>query len=146
MKFKSSFVAAIVTTAALLLAAPVQARDDRVQLPIADAIAAQDKLGGDISFYWGDTAHPAVENKYGTFGTNKKTNAFNKTDKEACEWVWLSAMLALESKARSLGGDAVVNITSNYKNQPHSSTTKYECGVGKFLAGVALKGTVVKLK
>lgn len=142
---KRPTLAALFLFVGLFCSLQAQARDDRVNLPIADAMAAQGKLGGDIAFYWADQAHAAIAHKFGTYATNKKTNAFNKTDKEACEWAWLSAMLALEAKARSLGGNAVINISSNYKNQPFSSTESYQCGVGRVIAGVALKGTVVTL-
>ena len=40
--------------------------------------------------------------------------------------------------------DAVVNIESNYKNRQFSSETEFECGAGAIMAGVALKGTLVK--
>jgi hypothetical protein len=40
--------------------------------------------------------------------------------------------------------DAVVNIESNYKNRQFSNETEFECGAGAIMAGVALKGTLVK--
>jgi hypothetical protein len=39
-----------------------------------------------------------------------------------------------------------VNITGYYKKQPFSSQTEFQCGAGATMAGVTLKGTVVKLK
>ncbi|MDE1308731.1 hypothetical protein L9W77_17725 [Vibrio aestuarianus] len=76
----------------------------------------------------------------------KKTNAFNKTDEEACNWVFLSAMIALKDRAIKEGGNAVVNIKSNYKNNLTSSNDTFQCGAGAVMAGVALSGEVVKLK
>ena len=75
----------------------------------------------------------------------KKSNGFNKTDKEACEWVFLTAALELQERVQKEGGDAVINIMSNYKNVERSSETQYMCGNGTFTMGVALKGTVVKM-
>ncbi|POB08294.1 excinuclease, partial [Vibrio vulnificus] len=78
--------------------------------------------------------------------TNKKTNAFNKTDEEACNWVFLSAMIVLKERAIKEGGNAVVDIKSNYKNNLTSSVDTFQCGAGTMVAGVALTGKVVKLK
>ena len=98
-----------------------------------------------VKFYFGDQEHPEIIQNYGEFRTNKKTNAFNKKDKPACEWVMLSAMLALHSRAQSLGANAVVNIQSNYKNNVESSETEYTCGAGGLMAGAALIGTFISI-
>lgn len=136
-------------TFALLGTQAANARDDELKFPIDEAMqseAFQSELGSDVQFYWGGQSHPPVAQKFGEFPTNKKTNAFNKSDKEACEWVLLSALISLRDRALREGGDAVVGIKSNYKNQEFVSETEYECGAGAFVAGVALKGTVVKLE
>lgn len=125
------------------------ARDDRNMYPIADALqtsAAQEKLDKEIRLFFGKQGTPPVAKRIGEWGTNKKTNAFNKTDKEACEWTFLSAVLELQERARKEGGNAVINIKSNYKNALTSSETEYMCGNGALMSGVALKGTVVNLK
>jgi hypothetical protein len=122
-------------------------RDDRLMFPIDDALempAAQSKLQG-IVFYFGNQKHPKILQDLGEFGTNKKTNAFNKSDKQACEWVFLSALMALQERARSLGANAVINIKSNYRGNEVVSETKYQCGAGHIFSGVALKGRIVKL-
>ena len=56
----------------------------------------------------------------------------------------LSALIELRERARKEGGDAIVNIVSFYRKQEFDSDTLYECHAGAFVAGVALKGTVVK--
>ena len=96
-----------------------------------------------VSFYFGEQEHPPIATNHGEFRTNKKTNAFNKTDLVACQWVMMSALLQLHQSAKSLGADAVVNIKSNYKNKVVSSETQYTCGAGALIAGVALIGTIV---
>jgi hypothetical protein len=123
------------------------ARDDRLLFPIGEAsstVAAQNRLQG-IDFYFGDQKHPEVLKDLGEFNTNKKTNAFNISDKQACEWVFLSALLQLQERARNLNANAVINIKSNYKFSEFASETEFECGAGHIIAGVALKGRLVKL-
>ena len=131
------------------LAAPsAYARDDRLKFQIQDGLnssAAQGKINGGVRLFWGDQKFPAPQQTFGTYTTNKKTNALNKSDQEACEINFASAVIALQDRARSEGGNAVVNIHSVYKNVDTSSDTEYDCGAGTFVSGVALRGTVVKL-
>lgn len=132
----------------LLTAADAHARDTRQQFPVAEVLnnpeyAAQ--LEG-VQFFFADQAHPEVAQDFGEWKTNKKTNAFGKSDEFACQWAMLSALLSLHQRALGLGGDAVIGIQSNYKNKEFSSQTQYECGAGGLMAGVAFKGHVVKLK
>ena len=60
--------------------------------------------------------------------------------------MFLSAVLALQERARAEGGNAVINIKSNYKDHLTESATEFTCGAGALIAGVALKGDVVTLK
>lgn len=138
-------IAALV--AALSIAGSAAARDDHNMYPLEDALntpAAQEKLNPDIKLYFGKQKSPKAAKQLGEWKTNKKTNAFNKSDKEACEWTFLSAVLELQERAEKEGGNAVVNIVSNYKNQVTSSETEYMCGNGALMSGVALKGSVIK--
>ena len=142
------FRLAPVVLATLLAGTAAHARDDHIQFPIKDALetsAAQSKLDKTVKLFFGKQGHAKPVLSMGEWKTNKKSNAFNKSDKEACEWVFLSAVLELQERARAEGGNAVVNIRSNYKNHERSSETEYTCGAGGLMAGVAFKGTVVKL-
>jgi uncharacterized protein YbjQ (UPF0145 family) len=133
---------------AALLAVPASARDTRLMLPIEEAMStaeARARLDRGIRFFFGDQAHPAVAAKLGEGVSNRKTNAVNKSDRTACEWTFLSAMLALQERALELGADAVVNIQSYYKKVPVTSASQYECHAGAVIAGVALRGEFVKL-
>lgn len=124
------------------------ARDSQKMYPLYDALntpAAKQKLDPNVKLYFGKQSHPNVEKNIGEWGTNKKTNAFGKSDKNACEWAFLSAAITLQERAKTEGGNAVINIMSNYKNIETSSETEYMCGAGAIMAGVALKGEVVKL-
>ncbi len=137
-----------ITLATLGASANSFARDDQSMHPLQDALtseAAKGKLDSSIKLYFGDQKHPKVVKEFGEWKTNKKTNGFNKTDKEACEWVFLSAVLELQERAQKEGANAIIYIKSNYKGNERSSETEYMCGSGALMSGVALKGTVVKL-
>ena len=132
----------------LMMTSSVQARDTRHMYSLAEALGnanAKAKLDDDIKFYFGGQSHPAVIKQFGQYQSNKKTNAFNKTDKFASEWAFLSAMLTFQDRARSLGANAVINIKSYYKKHTISSETEYECGAGGIIAGVTFRGDFVKL-
>lgn len=142
----------ILLLAATMLAVTLgsaQARDTEHRLPIAEAMAdaeARKNLGNDITFYFGTQPHPAVAKTFGEYTTNKKTNAFNKTDEVACRWAMLSALIQLRDRARQLGANGVVNIVSYYKKNIQSSATEYVCHAGNVVAGVALKGKFVSFR
>jgi len=127
---------------------PAQARDDKLMLPIATALEAKDakeKLDGSVKFYFGDQQTPKILTKLGTDVTNQKTNAVGKSDERACNWVFLSAMIQLDKRAKQLGANAVVNIVSYYQKNVMSSPTEFECHAGAIIAGVALRGEFVKI-
>jgi hypothetical protein len=127
---------------------PVHAADDLVLVNVSEAMATPDyqqKLNGSVKFYFGATPHPAVAENLGDVVTNKKTNGFAKSAGEACQWVLLSALIALQDDARSRGGNAVINIKSYFKRNEVSHDTQAECYKGFFVASLALKGDVVKL-
>jgi len=131
----------------LVLSCVAQARDTALFFSIQDAMAtveAKQKLNQGIEFVFAKDVKNTKSN-YGTFVANRKTNAFNKTDQQACNWVFLSSMLSLQQRAIAEGGNAVVDIHSYYKKNEYSSEDEFECHTGAFVSGVALRGTVVKL-
>jgi uncharacterized protein YbjQ (UPF0145 family) len=124
------------------------ARDDQLTFPIVQALnfgAALGKLDPGVKLFFGKQRHPRIAKDLGEWSTSKKTNAFAKTDQQACEWAFLSAVIALQERARKEGANAVVNISSNYKNFERSSESEYVCGAGGLIAGVAFKGRAVLL-
>lgn len=132
----------------LTAASSAQANDRKRMMPIKealDSVAADQRLGDTVKFYFGNQASPAVVKRMGVDQTNQKTNAFGKSDEKACNWVFLSALRQMEKRARELGANAVINITSNYKNIEVKSDTEFECHAGAVMAGVALKGEFVKV-
>lgn len=135
---------------ALLAAAATraEARNTKHLLPIAAALEvkdAQEKLDGSVKFYFGDQETPKILAKLGSDISNRKTNAFGKSDEKACNWAFLSALIALERRAQQLGANAVVNIVSYYDRKVMSSTTEFECHAGAIIAGVVLKADFVKV-
>lgn len=148
MKIRNMTVG-LIAVAATLAATSTSARDDRLRFPIAEAMSAPEakaQLSGSVQFFFGDAPHPDVERSLGVFTSNKKSNAFGKEDKAACDWAFLSAMISLQTRAVTEGGDAVINIKSIYKGNTVISATDYECGAGGIMAGVTFQGEVVKLK
>lgn len=124
------------------------ARDTTHHLSINAAMATSDfkeKLTGEVKFFFSGQKYPSPSATAGEYVTNKKTNAFNKSDEEACRWVFLSALISLQERALAEGGNAVVDITNYYKRNEFASATDYECHAGAIMAGVALKGRVVTL-
>ena len=141
--------AVFIAVFALLLSASVgDARNTIHQLSIEDALAegeAKGVLVDGIALYFGGAATPAVERSHGQFTANRKTNAFNKSDEAACNWVFLTAIKSLQSRAQAQGGNAVINIYSYYYKNEFISETQFECGAGAMVAGVTMIGDVVTL-
>ena len=125
------------------------ARDTIHNLNAQEALQQGHQRGeilSDVKVYFAGETHPAVEKSIGEFRSNKKTNAFNKSDEEACRWAFFSAIKSLQERALKEGGNAVIDIKSNYRDKEFVSATEFQCGAGAFIGGVALKGTVAKLK
>lgn len=142
------FITACLTFFLIFVSPHALSRDTKHMMSIEEAMQSpdfQERLDPNIKFYFGSQKHPKILNTLGTFSTNKKTNAFNKSDEEACRWVMLSALLSLQERAKNEGGNAVINIASYYKKNKVSSNTEFECHAGNIMAGVALTGQVVKV-
>lgn len=133
----------------IAVALPAEARDNLLDMSIEQALntpEAKERLNKGIVFSFGDEVSVDVQESFGEYRTSKRTRAFNRDDQDACQWVFLTAMLELQKKAESLGADAVVNIRSNWKNEQTSSSTTFVCAKGGMIAGVALIGEFVKAK
>ena len=132
---------------ASLLSSHAFARDSIANYPVDAALHSEaGKVDEAIPLYFAGQRHPGVAKSFGEFATNKKTNAFGKSDEAACQHVFLSAVLELQDRVRKEGGNAVINIKSNYRNEVRESATEFTCGAGAVMAGVALKGEVVTLR
>lgn len=138
-------------TALLLAALPglSQARDTALYLPfekVVQQMLAEKKLDGSVKFYLaGVKPRGKVTMISPNSVTNKKTNAFNKSDEAACEWALQSALLTLQDAARKANANAVTNIASYYKRNERKDASTYECHAGAVIAGVALKGDLARV-
>lgn len=112
---------------------------------LSNAIRAG-RLDGSVKFYLagnGPTAsqHMLRMNVISDLGTN----ASNKSDRDACEWVLQSNLIKLQADAKRVGANAVVNIVSYYDQHVRKDLNTYECRVGIFVARVALRGDLVRV-
>jgi len=142
----------MISVAALLAVSLVSlqahAADTMLKFPIAGAMAVNDaekRLGDTVKFYFAGQPAPKTYTLIASDKTSQRTNGFGKSAEKACNWVFLSAMLALQKRAQELGANAVVNIVSNFNNVEMASATEFECADGAIMAGVALKGDFVKI-
>lgn len=145
---KKLLTAALMAALAGAAATPALARDTEHKLPLADVIElgrSSGKLDGSVKFYLKGQKTPKVLERKGEGVSNKKTNAFNKSDEEACAWAALSALISFQESAKSHGANAVVDLVSYYKKDASASDTEYECHAGAMVAGVALKGSYAKV-
>ncbi|MDH3974198.1 MAG: hypothetical protein OEV42_07950 [Deltaproteobacteria bacterium] len=121
------------------------ARNTFHDLPVSEAVKSvrgKEKLL-DIPFYMAGQRYPAVKKDLGVFESNKRTNALNKSDEEACRIAFLSAIISLQKRAQRMGADGVVDIRSITKHKRLVSARKYRCAAGDLMANVALTGRVV---
>lgn len=138
-------------TALLLVALPAisEARDTTLHLDF-DAVVQEGiqagRLDGRVKFYLAGEQLPGTVRPLNDAVTNKKTNAFNKSDQEACAWVLQSALITLQSAAKNAGANSVVDIVSYYKRNEFRDPQNYECHAGAFVAGVALKGKIANVE
>ena len=149
MRVKTALALLALTLGIAVVATRADARNDKLHLPIATVLngpQAKQRLDPGVALYFGKQPYAAPAQRMGTFAANEKTNFVNKTDEEGCNWVFLSAVRKLQEHARRNGGNAIVNIVSNYKNQEFSSETEFECGAGNIVGGVALRGEVVSIR
>ena len=141
---------AVAVLSAAVLPGISQARDTAHFLDfntvVTEAVQAG-RLDGSVKFYLaGNKPAGSVSVVKSGVTTSQKTNAFNKSDEEACRWVLQSALIRLQDAAKAAGANAVVDIASNYKNKEYKDATKYECHAGAIMAGVALKGKLASIK
>ena len=131
-----------------LCVAPAAARNTAIPFSIAEGMASpefHEKIDGTVQFYFGDTKHPPVLQKFGAFVTNQKTSSFLISDAKSCQRVFASTMIEFQKRAHELGANAVINIHSYYDKEDISSDTDVQCHAGGVIAGIALRGDFVKV-
>lgn len=128
-----------------VLCVSLNARDDVLVFELADVLnspKAKEVLNPNIKLSFGSGVTKGIIAK--GIQSNKKTNAFNKSNKEACEWALLSALKSFQERAVKEGGTRVVNLIGYYKKQTFVSKTQFQCGAGALMAGVTLRGDIAK--
>jgi len=130
-----------------LTAWPALARNDKYLLPISAALQskdAQESPDGLVKFFFGKQETPEIATKLGSGSTHQRSTTRPSEDARSCNVAFLKALVALQKNAKQLGANAVVNISSYYKNDTLSSATEFECHAG-VSAHVMLKGDFVKI-
>lgn len=136
----------VATILALTGVASVHAADAMHDFDFKEAVnraVADGTLDGSVKFYLAGTKSGGKVIQKGLV-TNKKTNGFAKSAQTSCDHVLRSALIQLQNTAKANGANAVTNIVSYYKSNETRSTTTYQCAKGTAIAGVALKGDIVK--
>ena len=134
------------TAGLLFISSPLLARDTFHDLSVSEAVKiakGEEKLLN-VPFYMAGQNHPAVAKDLGVFKSNKRTNALNKSDEQACRIAFLSAIISLQKRAQRMNADAVIDIKSITKHKRLVSAGKYRCSAGDLMANVALTGRVVR--
>jgi uncharacterized protein YbjQ (UPF0145 family) len=138
----------LLAAASALAALPAAAADRWSQLDVETAIAAgraEGVLDGSVSFHFRGAATPRVQERRGAASTSRRTNGVGKSDEEACRWVMLSALKALQDAAKERGANAVVDLVSMTKNVEFASPTQYRCASGNIMSAVALQGEYARV-
>jgi uncharacterized protein YbjQ (UPF0145 family) len=106
----------------------------------------KERLQG-VRFYFGNQSHPPVARTIGARTVSRKASTGgNRQPNAICARALASALLRLKSAALQSGGDAVINIKSNFRHREVSSETHFQCASGVWASGVVLKGTIVKFR
>lgn len=146
MKIFCHLISAVVISAC---AASAVARDRIENFSIEEALASEEAqaiLGQKIKYYFGDQPHPTIVKEFVEHSSHRKTNGSNKSDKNACNWVFLSNLKEMREHAEKHGANAVVNIRSNYRDNPTSSTDTFKCASGLLMSDVALIADIVQIE
>ncbi|GHU26519.1 phosphoribosylglycinamide formyltransferase [Betaproteobacteria bacterium] len=133
----------LAAAATLLFPFSSQAQDSVLHLNfqnVVDAAIADGQLDGTVKFYLRGQKTRAIKKTFPEAVSNKKTNAFNKTDEEACAWTLRSVLISFQENAKKNGANAVVDLVSYYKKNEYKSSTQFECHAGAMMSGVAMKG------
>jgi uncharacterized protein YbjQ (UPF0145 family) len=139
----------LVVSACLLLAAtPALAREDigTFSVELATKNVDQSKVLEGISWHMAGAKHGRVAKRFEPATTTKSTNAFMKSDEAACSRAFMSAIIQLQTRARTLGANAVIDIKSHASGKSFEEATIFGCVAGNVVARVSLTGTPANLK
>lgn len=138
----------LATILAVLTAVPADARNTEHLFDVKDAIDHGTGNANllDIPYYMKGQAHPGVAKKIGTWTSNRSSRGAFRSDEASCQVAFLSALIRLQERAKSEGGNAIIDIVSVTRNTRTESATQYRCVAGGIIVHVGLEGTVVTTK
>ena len=139
-------IAAVSTVVMAAWASSAQAADTMHQFNFNEAVqraVADGTLDGSVKFYLAGTQSGGKIIQKDLI-SNKKTNGFAKPAATACDHVLRSALIQFQNTAKAQDANAVTNVTSFFKSNETRSSTTYDCAKGTAMAGVTLKGDLVK--
>jgi len=131
----------------LFSSSDAKSADDRYLFSIEEALDKHSEVvDHSIGLYFAVRPQERITTDFGTFVSNRKTNARLKAPETSCSWAFMSAIKSLQQRAKAEGGNAIINIHSFYKKNEFFSEKVYECHDGRNVSGVALKGSVVNIE
>lgn len=143
MSLKKICAAAVLALGGITSASAADKMHDFNFKDAVDRAVADGALDGSVKFYLAGTKSGGKVIQKGLV-TNKKTNGFAKSAESSCDHVLRSALIQFQNTAKAKGANAVTNLVSFYKSNETRSATTYQCAKGTAMAGVALKGDIVK--
>lgn len=143
MNIKMIGLAAVLGLAAITSAQAADQVHDFDFKAAVDRAVADGTLDNSVKFYLAGTKSGGKLIKANVV-TNKKTNGFAKSAESSCDHVLRSALLQMQNSAKAQGANAVTNIVSYFKANESTNTQTYQCHKGTAVAGVALKGNLVR--
>lgn len=139
--------AAVLFTHCIALAATVEARNDAYFLAIDGALQSTDpgeSPYSSVKFFFAHQETPPIITRLGSETAHQRSRTNPSIDVKACNAAFLLALAALQKRAQRMGANAVVNITSFYKNNKLENASEFECHAGA-AAHVMLRGEFVKI-
>lgn len=120
-------------------------RHDIVYYSVTESLntaEAKEVIDPRIALYFGQDYIGDAKILYEYAQTNRKTNAWGKSDFKTCTWAFLSGIVSLQNRAKTLGATKVTNIVTNYPGSAYSVPGMYECHVGQSISRVSLVGDI----
>lgn len=103
-------------------------------------------VDGSVKFYLAGQPVTGITQKLNTVTSNRKTNASNKSDEDACLLALQSVLANLQNAAKKAGANAVIDIASYDDRSFYKNASRYQCWSGNLLARVALKGSLANVE
>lgn len=155
MNFARLSLVAAAFAAGALLASPAAAQrhrgnDTPANFSIEEARAQADFASATegVTFYFGNQGHPGIAQRFerNAMTSQRSRSSSANNPGPGCHRAFLNALVSLRNHALAQGGNAVVNVRSNWNHVEFSSATEYQCVRGRMMSGVALKGDIVRLR